>query len=123
MKRTEMEKIERGVKRVQKRESLAQKRDSTIKLDNIASYIDRLHGLFRYDDNEIFNTREDIEILELLDQMQSNISSKKWNDILKKAIKKTAVRERDKALFELQEFLSSEESCLPSQDQGTCTPA
>lgn len=101
MKRTEMERIERELRRSEKKES----RVGGGNRGNVGSYIDRLFSLFRYDQREIFNTAEDVDILELLEEMKEDVPEKKWNDVLKKAIKKTGVSEKDKAMEELQTLI------------------
>ena len=106
MKRTEMERIEREVRRSQKRSEVIQRKSDRAN-NGIASYIERLFSLFRYDENEIFNTQEDIAILELLEQIQLDVPEKKWHDVLRKAIKKAGVKQRDKAYNELCSFLPS----------------
>ena len=108
MKRTEIERIEREVKRVQKREEIAQKRKQSDATPSVAMYISQLYSCFRYDENEIFNTQEDLSILEVLEGMQANIPSHKWDDVLRKAIKKAGIKKREKALGELKELISSD---------------
>ncbi len=106
MKRTELERIERQVKRDQKREEIAQKRKVSGN-GSVKDYINQLFNLFRYDDNEIFNTQEDISILETLEQIQSDLPEKKWDDVLRKAIKKAGVKQRDKAFSELKDLMGN----------------
>ena len=106
MKRTELERIEREVKRVQKREELAQKRKQGEGSLSVGAYIDQLHACFRYDENEIFNTQEDVSILEVLEEVQANLPSHKWEDVLRKAVKKAGIKKREKAFIELKELLS-----------------
>ena len=102
MKRTEMERIERELRR-------SEKKIGRIAGDgpagSVGEYIDQLFGLFRYDQSEIFNTGESLEILELLEKMKQDIPEKKWPDVLKKAIKKTQVAQKEKAMAELKELI------------------
>ena len=107
MKRTEMERIEREVKRSQKKEDNLQKRKNLQGNTNVASYIEELFSLFRYDQEEVFNTQKDVEILEIIEKMQAYLPIKKWDDVFKKAIKKTGVRNREKAFQELKELIST----------------
>ncbi|MCR9141325.1 MAG: hypothetical protein NXI24_03675 [bacterium] len=102
MKRTEMERIERELRRSEKKVERIQGEGAG---GSVGSYIERLFGLFRYDQSEIFNTAESLEILELLEQMKEDIPEKKWPDVLKKAIKKTQVAQKDKAMEELKELI------------------
>ncbi len=115
MKRTELERIERSLKRDAKRSAISERRARSQEPHSVGYYIEQLYGLFRHDDNEIFNTQEDVAILELLEDMQSNIPQKKWNDVLRKAIRKSGVTQREKALQELralmgEEFLSNSDN-------------
>ena len=107
MKRTELERIEREVKRIQKRDEIAQKRKGDGEAPSVGMYINQLHSCFRYDENEIFNTQKDVSILEVLEGMQADIPSHKWGDVLRKAIKKAGVKEKEKAFGELQELIGS----------------
>ena len=107
MKRTELERIEREVKRVQKRDELAQKRKQGGGSPSVAMYIDQLHACFRYDENEIFNTQQDVAILEVLEGVQANLPSHKWDDVLRKAVKKAGIKKREKAFVELKELMSN----------------
>ena len=103
MKRTEMERIERELRRSEKKVDRIAGENSTP--GSVGEYIERLFGLFRYDQSEIFNTAESLEILELLEEMKQDIPEKKWPDVLKKAIKKTQVAQKDKAMSELKELI------------------
>lgn len=69
-----------------------------------------MSALFRYDATEIFNTGDDIAILELLEDIQANLPAKQWENVLRKAIKKTGVQEKEKAYNELKELMNEEEA-------------
>ncbi|WP_342776052.1 LB_289 family protein [Leptospira fluminis] len=106
MKRTELERRERDLRKAQKKTETLQRRS---KGSSIGDFIEQLSGLFRHDATEIFNTKDDIAILEVLEDMQAVIPQKKWDDVLRKAIKKTGVVEKERAYQELLELLSFEE--------------
>lgn len=108
MKRTELERIEREVKRIQKREDIDQKRKQGPGVPSVGTYIEQLHACFRYDENEIFNTQEDIAVLEVLEGMQADLPSRKWDDVLRKAVKKAGIKQREKALLELKELMGNQ---------------
>ena len=108
MKRTDIERKEREVKRMEKRSRLLSKRKENQDEHSVGNYIDVLYGCFRYDDEEIFNTQEDLAILETLEKIQANLPDRKWDDVLRKAIKKTGVKQRERAFIELKELMSSE---------------
>lgn len=107
MKRTDLEKRERELKRKQKKmDVLARKSGSTEISTNPGAYIDALFSLFRYDNSKIFNTENDIEVLEVLENMKNNLSEKHWESVIKKAIKKTKVELKDKAFEELYQLMT-----------------
>ena len=106
MKRTELEKIEREVKRVEKRNQLSQKRKEGQNKQSVGEYIESLASLFRYDSEEIFNAEDDVDILELLEGMKEFLPEKKWEDVLRKAIKKTGVKKKDLALEQIKNLLA-----------------
>ncbi|PJZ70895.1 hypothetical protein CH373_06420 [Leptospira perolatii] len=108
MKRTELERRERDLRKSQKKQETLLKRSSS-RGSSVGDFIDQLSGLFRYDATEIFNTTNEIGILELLEDMQAVLPQKKWDDVLRKAIKKTGVQEKEKAYQELKELLTFEE--------------
>lgn len=105
MKRTEIERIERELKRVEKREKKAQLREPGDVTPG--AYIERLFSLYRYDMNEIFNTQTDEDILEVLEELKENLPEKKQMDVLRKSIKRTGVKQRDRAYEELVSLMSS----------------
>lgn len=103
MKRTEIERIERELWRAAKKETRLE--PGAPSDTSVGAYIERLFGLFRFDNNEIFNASEDMKILELLEEMKAHVPAKKWDDVLKKAIKKTRVEQKDKAMNELKQLI------------------
>ncbi|TGK03978.1 hypothetical protein EHO59_10685 [Leptospira semungkisensis] len=107
MKRTELERRERDLRKAQKKQEVLDRRSG--QGTSVGDFIDQLSGLFRHDATEIFNTKDDINVLEVLEEMQAIIPQKKWDDVLKKAIKKTGVVEKERAYKELTELLSLEE--------------
>ena len=113
MKRTELEKRERNLKKAQKKIDVLERKSGSRARRNVGNYISDLFALFRYDTEEIFNTTDDVEVLELLEYMKEEIPEKQWDNILRKAIKKTGVNQRDRAMLELCELigLKTEEAC------------
>jgi hypothetical protein len=101
MKRTDIMKKERELKRAQKKEeriaSLSDKKDDT----SIGAYIDRLNALFFHDETRIYNTLHSEEILELLEEMKSRFPADELETIIRKAISKTKVVEKEKAFEDL----------------------
>ncbi|MBX7059608.1 MAG: hypothetical protein K1X75_16205 [Leptospirales bacterium] len=110
MKRTEMERIEREMRRREKaNQRVAGGAAGAGAGASVGEYIERLFALFRYDEAEIFNAREDVNVLEVLEAMKADLPQKKWEDVLRKAIKKTGVKERDRAFQELSALMGAME--------------
>lgn len=101
MKRNDMERIERELKRVQKRQKLGEKRDAERPPQTIGAYIKDLNALLRHDGNVIYNTLDDEEILELLENMKEDVPEEKWETVIRKAVNATKVTERDTAVEQL----------------------
>lgn len=101
MKRNDMERIERELKRVQKRQKLGEKRDAGRPVQTIGAYIKDLNALLRHDGNVIYNTLDDEEILELLENMKEDVPEEKWETVIRKAVNATKVTERDTAVEQL----------------------
>lgn len=104
MKRTDLEKRERELRRAQKKEErisqLGDKADKTV-----GDYIKELHDLMFYDATKIYNTKDSVEILELLEEMKETIEERQWENVLRKAIKKTGVKEREEAFKDLKALM------------------
>ncbi len=107
MKRTDQERIERELKRVQKRARLGEKRDSERPAQTVGAYIKELKGLLRHDEQVIYNTLDDEDILELLENMQEDLPESKWETVIRKAVNGTKVPERDRAVDELCSLIDS----------------
>ncbi len=105
MKRTELERRERELRRTEKKVTVLERKMGGEKATP-GAYIDSLFGLLRYDTEEIFNTQDDVNILELLENMKANLPEKQWENVLRKAIKKTNVVQKDRAFDEIKTLLS-----------------
>lgn len=112
MKRTDQERIERELRRREKQAKVAARRvDETgepIETPKVSpgSYIKNLHALFQFDEHQIYNTRDDDDVLELLLTMKDELEEKHWDSVLRSAIRKTKVAEKDTAFNELKESLA-----------------
>lgn len=103
MKRTDIERRERELRRSQKKEDvLARKTENFKSKNSVGYYIDTLFSLFFYNDDQIFNCSSEIKIVELVEEMKQSIPEKNWETILRKAIKKTGVNQKDQAFEELK---------------------
>lgn len=107
MKRTDIEKMEREQKKKAKKDFLEDKRLKDRDAEKTESYfINGLFDLFQYDESSIFNVKYSEKILELVMDMQNSLDSKDWENVFKKAIKRTKVRSKQEALEELKSLLS-----------------
>lgn len=106
MKRTDLQKRERELKRAQKKEDriskLGDRADRTI-----GDYINELHDLMFFDDTRVYNAKESIEILEFFEEMKEALEESQWENIVRKAVKKTGVKERETAVNDLMALLKS----------------
>lgn len=101
MKRTDQERIERELKRVQKREARGDRRE----MSSMGEYIKGLNALLRHDGDSIYNTLDDEDILELLENMKEDLPEKDWNKVIRKAVNMTKVTQRETAVDELKTLL------------------
>jgi hypothetical protein len=104
MKRTDQERIERELKRVQKRQKNADRRDPGEER-TVGSYIKTLSSLLRHDGTTIYNTLDDEEILELLVDMKDDLPEKDWDKVIRRAVNATKVAEKETAVTELRSLI------------------
>lgn len=105
MKRTELERRMRQLKRDEKQANYIEKVESSRDARSVANYIDELFSLLYYNEQEIMNIADNVEILELLEDLKEEHPEKQWHNVLKKAVRKTGVKKRDEAIDELTELL------------------
>jgi len=103
MKQTDILRREREQRRAIKKEARLSREEGDI--PSVGEYINDLHDLFFYDDTKIYNIENDEKILELLENMVLDHPEKQWDNILRKAIKKSGVKKRDEALSALKELM------------------
>lgn len=105
MKRTELERRMRQLKREEKQANYIEKVESARSPRSVANYIDELFSLLYYNEQEIMNIADNVEILELLEDLKEEHPEKQWLNVLKKAVRKTGVKQRDEAVDQLNELL------------------
>lgn len=104
MKRTDRERKEREQRRAEKKTSLlSEKLDK--RTGSVGDYIKRLEGMLFHDDTRIYNAKEDLQILEMVEEMKESLSTEECLTVFRKAIKKTGVKEREQALTDLKGHL------------------
>ena len=107
MKRNDIDKLNRELKRQEKHEKTRSKHLDGGRGFGVREYAKHLVDLLRYDDNHIYNTREDESILDLMIDMKEELPEEQWDIVLKKAIRMTKVSEKDLAFHELKAALDS----------------
>jgi hypothetical protein len=109
MKSTDIERIDRELRQARKKEELVQKRLDQRSGLSVGDYIKKLYSLFAHDSRKIYNLKDNIKILELLEDMRKDLPEKQWENVLRKAIKETKIdlQERERAVKELEAMLST----------------
>lgn len=105
MKRTDIERKEREVRRSVKKEFGLEKRMSGRDPQSVGAYIKRLTELYRHDNEKIYNILSDEDILETVLEIQEHIPEKKWDDIFRKSVRATKVQEKELAFNELRSII------------------
>lgn len=119
MKRTDQERIERELKRREKHAKTPERKTGDASGEagaaapaapagglTVSEYVRNLLALLQYDDQQIYNTRDDDDVFELLLTMKADLPEKQWETVLRSAIQKTKVVEKDLALTELKALLA-----------------
>jgi hypothetical protein len=103
MKRNEIERLSRELKRQQKHATREDR--CTDAAGDVKTYALELFELLQYDSDSIFNTREDEDLLDLFLEMKDDLPESKWPLVIKKAVRLTKVKEKDMAFTELHAAL------------------
>ena len=99
MKRTDQERIAREIGRAQKKDRIRERRISDKEDISVSGYAKQLESVFMWDDEAIYNVQDD-DVLEILMNMKEDLTDKECEAAIKRAIKKTAVKNRDSAYDE-----------------------
>ena len=106
MKRTDLERMERELRRKQKKDRIQTKRLGVDGEERgVRGFTESLFELLQYDDFQVYNADDDEDILELLMEMKEELPQKQWEVVLKKAIRMTKVSEPEPALESLRLLL------------------
>lgn len=104
MKRTDLQKKERELRKSQKKIDKIEKSQERVER-TVGDYINDLFKLFFYDENKIYNLDNDEKLLELIEEMKEEIPDKQWENIIRKAVKKTQVKMKEEAVGKLMALL------------------
>lgn len=97
MKSTDIARRDREIKRQQKKEEYLERRQ-TQSAKTVGDYIKELHGYFFFDAEKIYNIEMSEEIMILLDEMKVDIPEKQWDNIIRKAVRETKVKQKEEAI-------------------------
>ena len=92
MKRTDLARKEREIKRAIKKEERIARGEKEER--SIGDYINELHSYFFCDDTKIYNIAVDERIPDLLEEMMMEIEEKQWETIIRKAVRKTGIKQK-----------------------------
>ncbi len=67
-------------------------------------FINEFADLFFHDAEKIYNIEMSEEILELLEDLKLELPEKQWANVLRKAVKKTKVNQKDEAIKQLADL-------------------
>lgn len=101
MKSTDLARKDRDLKKARKKEEVLQRKMEKA-ARSVGDYINELADLFFHDDKKIYNIESSEDIMMLLEEMKEELPEKQWNNVLRKSIKKTKIKEKDAALNELR---------------------
>jgi len=102
MKQTDLNRHERDLRKAAKKNEMNAKRTGSRDTLSVGNFIDNLFSLFMYDGETIFNATDDIKILELIEDIKATQPEKQWDNILRKAIRKTKIPNTEKAFEDLK---------------------
>ncbi len=105
MKRTDLERKERDLKKMHKKIDRLSNLEKNFNDQTVGGSINQLSDLFQYDDVQIYNIHGNEDILELLIQLQENFNESQMDNIIRKAIKKTKVKEKVAAFNEIKALM------------------
>lgn len=97
MKSTDLERRDRDIRKARKREMVLERKGQR-ESRTVGDYINMFDEAFYYDTEKIYNIEMSDEILTLLLEMKEEIPEKQWPNVIRKAVKKTKVKNKDEAI-------------------------
>ncbi len=107
MKRTDLLRRERDIKRTQKKQEILSKRGQNKTKLSVGDYINSLYAIFYHDDKKIYNIKDNKDILNLFKSLKKDIPEQQWDNVIKKAVKKAGIQEKEQAQAELDAILKA----------------
>lgn len=107
MKSTDIARRDREIKRSRKKEALLQKKVEQRDNLSVGEFINKLYSLFYHDEQKIYNLDSE-EIKELVAEIQITLPDTKWEIVLRKAVRKSKIKQREGAFQRLKSYLSDQ---------------
>lgn len=107
MKSTDIDRIDRELRRSRKKEELLEKRVQKKDAMSVGDYIKKLYSMLYHDTAKVYNLPGNAEIIALFAQMKQELPDKQWENVLRKALRETKVPgpARERAYQELNQLL------------------
>lgn len=96
MKSTDLARRDREIRKARKREMVIE-RKGVREIRSPGDFINELHDAFFFDTEKIYNIESE-EILLLLEEMKEDLAEKQWANVIRKAVKKSKVKQKDEAV-------------------------
>jgi hypothetical protein len=97
MKSTDLARRDREIKKARKREMVLDRKGHR-ESRSAGDYINMLAEKCFYDAEKIYNIEKSEEILLLLEEMKEDLPDRQWPNVIRKAVKKTGVKQKDLAI-------------------------
>ncbi len=103
MKSTDLARRDREIKKARKREMVLERKGQR-ESRSPGDYINLFGELFFHDAEKIYNIDVSEDILMLLEEMKEDLPEKQWPNVIRKAVKKTRVKQKDEAIIQLADM-------------------
>ncbi|CAD7845818.1 hypothetical protein S1OALGB6SA_1313 [Olavius algarvensis spirochete endosymbiont] len=100
MKSTDLARRDREIRKARKREMVLE-RKSQREGRSAGDYINLLSERLFYDSERIYNIEQSEDILMLLEEMKEDLPDRQWANVIRKAVKRTKVKQKDTAIEQL----------------------
>lgn len=104
MKSTDIARSDRELRRARKKDEYILDRLNRETL-SVGDYINQLHDLMFFDAHKIYGISENEDLLMKFVEMRVDQPEKQWETIIRKAVRKTKVAQKEDAVKELIELL------------------
>ena len=104
MKSTDIARSDRELRRARKKDEYIQNKLNRDSL-SVSDYINQLHDMMFFDAQKIYGISDNEDILMKFVEMRVDQPEKQWETIIRKAVRKTKVAQKEEAVKELIELL------------------